>query len=144
MAWPDVTFQGNWSERNWRNVPGLLYGAMTDNCWVGRLHAPRHVLYGDDIDYEQEFLYRQPRTVEELRAVVAAAQEDPWAGWACDGDTHWTPDLVREWWRDRGRLRDWITTKQRQTSYGRIDPLLPQHHDGSALKADHLVSAEAF
>lgn len=34
---------------------------MTDNCWVGRLHAPRHVLYGDDNDYESEFPYRQPR-----------------------------------------------------------------------------------
>ena len=111
---PDATFQGKWKERNWRNVPGPFYGAMTDNCWVGRLHAPRHVLYGDDIDYEQEFLYRQPRTVEELRAVIVAAQEDPWAGWACDGDIHWTPSLVREWWRDRGRVRDWITTKQRR------------------------------
>ncbi len=45
-------------------MPGPFYGAMTDNCWVGRLHAPRHVLYGDDIDYEQEFLYRQPRNLE--------------------------------------------------------------------------------
>jgi hypothetical protein len=28
---------GTWEDRNWRNVPGPLYGAMTDNCWVGRL-----------------------------------------------------------------------------------------------------------
>jgi hypothetical protein len=111
---PDATFQGKWNERNWRNVPGPFYGAMTDNCWVGRLHAPRHILYGDDDDYEQEFLYRQPRTVEELGAVIVAAQEDPCAGWACDGDTHWTPSLVREWWCDRGRVREWITTKQRR------------------------------
>ncbi|MGI5238702.1 hypothetical protein [Dactylosporangium fulvum] len=109
----DATFQGKWSERNWRNVPGPFYGAETDNCWVGRLHAPRHVLYGDDIDYEQEFLYRQPRSIEELRAVIFAAREDPWAGWACDGDAHWTPALVRQWWRDRARLREWITTKHR-------------------------------
>jgi hypothetical protein len=116
--WPgrDATFQGKWSERNWRNVPGSFYGAMTDNCWVGRLHAPRHVLYGDDIDYEQEFLYRQPRSIEELRAVIVAAQEDPWAGWSCDGDAHWTPALVRQWWRDRARLREWITTKHRRWS----------------------------
>jgi hypothetical protein len=52
----DETFRGRWEERNWRNVPGPFYGAMTDNCWIGRLHAPRHVLYGDDADYEQEFL----------------------------------------------------------------------------------------
>jgi hypothetical protein len=110
------TFQGRWEERNWRNVPGPFYGAMTDNCWLGRLHAPRHVLYGDDIEYEQEFLYRQPRNVRELQDVLAAMAEDPWAGWACDGDARWTPDLVRAWWRDRTRLREWITAKHRQWS----------------------------
>ncbi|GAA1582465.1 hypothetical protein [Actinoplanes couchii] len=113
---PDAIFRGQWLERNWRNVPGPIYGAMTDNCWTGRLHAPRHVLYGDDLEYEQEFLYRQPRDVAELRAVVDAVEQDPWAGWACDGDRHWTPGLVREWWRDRGRLRDWITTKHSRWS----------------------------
>ncbi|WP_238009947.1 hypothetical protein KZZ52_34965 [Dactylosporangium sp. AC04546] len=111
---PDGTFQGRWHERNWRNVPGPFYGASTDNCWVGRLHAPRHVLYGDDDDYEQEFLYRQPRNPAELYAVVTAADEDPMAGWACDGDAHWTPSLVREWWRDRGRLREWAGRKHRE------------------------------
>ena len=70
------------------------------------------MLYGGDLDHEQEFLYRQPRNLEELRAVVNAAQEDPCAGWASDGDAHWTPSLVREWWRDRGRVRDWITEKR--------------------------------
>lgn len=111
--WPTraETFHGKWEERNWRNVPGPFYGAMTDNCWVGRIHAPRHVLYGDDIDFDQEFLYRQPQSPVELADVIFAMQEDPWAGWACDGDAHWTPDLVRQWWRDRGRLRDWLTSK---------------------------------
>lgn len=106
-----ATFRGRWHERNWRNVPGPVYGAETDNCWVGRLHAPRHVLYGDDNDYGQEFLYRQPNSIDELRAVVDAVQADPVAGWACDGDDHWTPALVRQWWRDRSRLRDWITAE---------------------------------
>jgi hypothetical protein len=101
-------FQGKWEERNWRNVPGPIYGAMTDNCWVGRLSAPRHVLYGDDENYEQEFLYRQPKSLHELLQVLDAAQQDPWAGWACDGDQHWTVDSVREWWRNRLRLKEWI------------------------------------
>ncbi|MFJ2194270.1 hypothetical protein ACIOJE_41125, partial [Kitasatospora sp. NPDC087861] len=26
-------------------------------------------------------------------------------GW--DGDDHWTPGTVREWWRDRSRVREW-------------------------------------
>ncbi|WP_426513468.1 hypothetical protein ACPPVO_24390 [Dactylosporangium sp. McL0621] len=74
------------------------------------------MLYGDDIDFEQEFLCRQPRNIEELRAVIAATQEDPWAGWAGDGDVHWTPALVCQWWRDRARLRKWITTTNRRWS----------------------------
>jgi hypothetical protein len=107
----ESVFGGKWEERNWRNAPGPLYGAMTDNCWMGRLSAPRHILYGDDIEYEQEFLYRQPRTINELRDVMDGMRQDPWAGWACDGDSHWTPALVREWWRNRARLRQWITAK---------------------------------
>lgn len=107
-------FRGKWEERNWRNVPGPFYGAMTDDCWVGRQTAPRHILYGDDTEYESEFLYRQPRTVTELRDVLAGMRHDPWAGWACDGDAHWTPDLVRAWWHDRSRLREWIVRKQQE------------------------------
>jgi hypothetical protein len=106
-----TVFRGKWEERNRFNVPGPFYGATTDNCWVGRLHAPRHILYGDDTDYELEFLYRQPRTPDELHSVIIGMHEDPFNGWACDGDAHWTPNLVREWWRDRSRLRQWITSK---------------------------------
>jgi hypothetical protein len=43
-------------------------------------------------------------------------QEDPFGGWGCHGDAHWTPDLVRQWWRERGHLRVWITTKYRRWS----------------------------
>lgn len=104
-------FSGTWQERNWRNVPGPIYGAMTDNCWVGRTSAPRHILYGDDIEYEQEFLYRQPHNSVELLAVLGGVVQDPFAGWAYDGDDHWTTDLVRGWWHDRHGLHAWITRK---------------------------------
>lgn len=109
-------FQGKWAERNWRNVRGPTYGAMTDNCWVGRLSAPHHVLYGDDDNYEQEFLYRQPKSLGELLQVLDGAEQDPWAGWARDGDQHWTVEAVRDWWRDRARLKEWIDRKIRERS----------------------------
>ena len=108
--------RGRWQERNWRNVPGPFYGAMTDNCWVGRVHAPRHVLYGGDDDFDNEFLFRQPRNGAELRDVLRAMEDDPCAGWARDGDEHWTPALVRAWWRERSRLREWIDAKHRSWS----------------------------
>jgi hypothetical protein len=40
------TFRGTWEERNWRNAPGPFYGGMTDNCWIGRQHAPVSVPVG--------------------------------------------------------------------------------------------------
>ncbi|MGW0394646.1 ferredoxin [Streptomyces sp. NPDC003042] len=98
---------GKWEERNWRNVPGPFYGALTDNCWTGRLVAPAHILY-DDEQHSMEFVYRQPRTEAETHKVLYAAVNDPYAGYACDGDDHWTPESVRAWWADRGRLVYWI------------------------------------
>lgn len=103
-----------WSERNWRNVPGPFYGAATDTCWVGRGVAPDHVLYDDE--YGQEFVYRQPRTPEETHRVMAAAWQDPMAGFECDGDAHWTPEPVRDWWRGRGRVRAWADALDRTWS----------------------------
>ncbi|MGA5817126.1 hypothetical protein ACPC54_04595 [Kitasatospora sp. NPDC094028] len=41
-------FRGRWEDRLWLNVPGPFYGGGTDNCWTGRLSAPRHVLYGGE------------------------------------------------------------------------------------------------
>ncbi|WP_405788613.1 ferredoxin [Streptomyces sp. NBC_00029] len=108
-AWPDA-----WSDRNWRNVPGPFYGAVTDTCWVGREVAPDHILYDDESG--QEFVYRQPRTPEETYRVMAAAWQDPMAGFASDGDERWTPELVREWWRDRGRVREWAVGLERSWS----------------------------
>jgi hypothetical protein len=63
------------------------------------------VLYTDD---GQEFIWKQPQNAEQVRAVLDAAYQDPFSGYAWDGDDHWTVDLVRQWWAERGRVRDWI------------------------------------
>ncbi|MFD7227906.1 ferredoxin [Streptomyces sp. NPDC059881] len=99
---------GRWVDQNWRNVPGPFYGALTDNCWTGRLIAPAHILY-DDEDHSREFVFRQPRTEAEVRRVLRAAVTDPYGGYAFDGDAHWTTETVRTWWGDRGRLLEWIS-----------------------------------
>jgi hypothetical protein len=49
-----------------------------------------------------------PRCRLEVLQVLFGAWNDPFRGWACDGDRHWTPQLVREWWRDRRRVAEWI------------------------------------
>ncbi|MFH8582359.1 hypothetical protein OHB11_38840 [Streptomyces zaomyceticus] len=55
-------FLGRWSERKWLNVPGPFYGAETDNCGTGRVHAPGLVLY--EADHFTEYVYRQRAPVE--------------------------------------------------------------------------------
>ncbi|MFG2879849.1 ferredoxin [Streptomyces sp. NPDC048337] len=97
------TFSGKWEERNWRNVPGPFYGADTDCMEMGRYEAPRHIAY----DGEHEFVFRQPVNAAETECLVAAAQLELYSGYAWDGDEHWTPETVRDWWRDRGRVRQW-------------------------------------
>ncbi|WP_031067965.1 hypothetical protein [Streptomyces sp. NRRL WC-3742] len=101
------TFQGRWEDKLWLNVPGPFYGADTDTCWTGRLSAPQHVLYGGD--YLTEYVYRQPRTPTEVALLVEGADQDPFLGYGCDGDTHWTPEGVRKWWRDRGRVTEFLS-----------------------------------
>ncbi|NRQ34563.1 ferredoxin [Nonomuraea sp. NN258] len=105
-----AAFQGRWADRQWLNVPGPFYGAATDNCGTGRIHAPALVLY--EGEYFTEYVYRQPRTTEELRQLVDAAQAEVFSGYGCDGDVHWTPAAVREWWRDRARIREYLVARR--------------------------------
>ncbi|MFF2778519.1 ferredoxin [Streptomyces sp. NPDC058052] len=100
-------FQGIWEDRLWLNVPGPFYGGDTDTCRTGRLSAPRHVLYGGE--YLTEYVYRQPKTPDETARLVEAADCDPFLGYGCDGDARWTPEAVREWWRDRGRITEYLS-----------------------------------
>lgn len=103
---PEASFRGRWEERLWLNVPGPFYTGMTDNCWTGRLHAPRHVLYGGE--HFGEYVFRQPTTSAEVLNLVEAAQDDPFQGYACDGDRRWSSESVRDWWRERARVAEYL------------------------------------
>lgn len=95
-----------WAQKHWLNVPGPFYTGETDNCWTGRMSAPRHVLYGGE--YRNEFVYRQPKTRDEVHCLLSAAEDDPYDGYDCDGDSRWTPEAVRSWWLERGRVEEHI------------------------------------
>ena len=107
-AVPSSYFTGDssqkWAEKHWLNVPGPFYTGQTDNCWTGRLSAPRNILYGGE--YYNEFVYRQPKTPAEVKDVLEAAEADPFVGYACDGDDRWTPEAVRAWWRSRSLVEE--------------------------------------
>jgi len=94
-----------WQEKNWLNVPGPIYTGITDTCHIGRLEAPQNILYDEN---GQEFIFRQPRNEKELSEVVRAALNDPFDGYACNGNDYWTPELIRDWWSRKADLVNWI------------------------------------
>jgi hypothetical protein len=94
-AVPEDYFRGAFTDKHPLNIPGPFYGAATDTCCGGPEYAPRSVLF----DHEgMEFVWRQPRDDSEVHELMQAAYDDPFSGFGRDGDRHWTPALVREWW----------------------------------------------
>jgi hypothetical protein len=103
-------FSNQWDQKNWRNVPGPFYTSETDTCLTGRNEAPNNVLYDET---GQEFIFHQPRSQEEVYQLVAAAYVDPFIGYGCDGNDRWISHSVREWWRGRQDLLNWIVEQLR-------------------------------
>lgn len=102
---PAVVFNGRWEERSRFNVPGPIYGALTDTCVTGPAEAPANILTDRD---RQEFVFRPPGSVSELVGIVRAAYFDPFEGYGVDGNQHWTREAVREYWRNRNELTSLI------------------------------------
>ncbi|MFB6695438.1 hypothetical protein ACFCX3_33470 [Streptomyces virginiae] len=102
-------FKGVWEERNWRNVPGPFYAGETDSMAIGRLDAPDHICYDDDHGggFGGVFVFRQPTDEGQVFDVLCGASLDLYEGYHWDGDDRWTVDSVRDWWADRGRVREW-------------------------------------
>ena len=95
---PETYFKGRWENRHELNTPGPFYGAETDTCCDGPELAPMSLLC-DAVG--NGFVWRQPTTDEDTIALMTGASSDPFAGFGWDGDEHWTPSLVREWWARR-------------------------------------------
>lgn len=104
----DTVGNGRWEERSWLNVPGPFYAGETDDGLNGPYYLPEHVLSSD---LHHEFVHRQQAGPREVAGLVEIAHGEPMGGYAWDGDDHWTPDAVREWWAGRGAVRAWITAE---------------------------------
>ncbi|MFF7474263.1 ferredoxin [Streptomyces sp. NPDC008092] len=96
---------GRWEDRSRLNVPGPFYAGVTDDGLNGPYYLPRHVLSSDE---HYEFVYRQPANPREVAGLVEIAAAEPQGGYAWDGDQHWTPEAVRQWWAGRASVRAWI------------------------------------
>lgn len=103
-----------WNQRSRLNVPGPFFGGETD-CGIGE-QVPAHILFSED---HSEFVFRQPRSPREVDDFLEAPYGEPLGGYAWDGDEHWTPGLVRAWWRERDGVREWILAElaDRKDSY---------------------------
>jgi hypothetical protein len=99
----EPVFQGWFHERNPLNVPGMFYGAATDSCDTGPAEAPDNVALDPNA---QEFVFRQPRDERELKRVFNACRVECFDGYGTDGNEHWTPALVRQWWAERATVRE--------------------------------------
>lgn len=121
-VWPVLedsdAFSGAWEDRNWRNLPGPFYGGATDTCGSGPIVAPGNVCLDPD---GHEFVLIQPRSQNELLAVVNAASHDPFAGYGADGNLRWNAELVRGWWAERRRLSEEIADAVKQGAEARQD-----------------------
>jgi hypothetical protein len=107
-----------WTEKCPFNFPGPFYTGVTDNCATGGEEAPANVLYDSE---GREYLFRQPRNWEELVCVMSAALVDPFDGYSCDGNLHWTYELCRQWWAGRDSLRHKLADPEViQNNEGRI------------------------
>ncbi|MDF1664477.1 MAG: hypothetical protein P1V97_22125 [Planctomycetota bacterium] len=97
----DCDCNGAFQRRTWCNTPGPFYTSETDNCFTGQKLAPSNVLF--DIE-GFEFIGRQPYDLDEELCVFDAWGADPYDGYYQDGNYHWSPRLVKEWWDRRDEL----------------------------------------
>jgi len=98
-------FLGNWSQCNWMNTPGPIYGGDTDTCGTGIVIAPNNVALDPE---SQEIVFRQPVNLYELKQVVEAADCDPFAGYGCDGNMYWTYQKIKEWSKCKNELKQFL------------------------------------
>ncbi|MGW7448466.1 ferredoxin [Kitasatospora sp. NPDC054795] len=110
---------GRWEQRSRLNVPGPFYAGETDSGLNGPYYLPEHVLSGDEYC---EFVHRQPANPREVAALVEIAHGEPLGGYAWDGDLHWTPQAVRDWWSRRDEVQAWITGELELGDDGRNEP----------------------
>lgn len=98
-------FVGTWEEKYWKNIPGPFY-STTENLMslVASSEAPGHLFHDDHC----EFVWKQPQSDREYAACITGMYCDEADSYALDGDQHWTPQLVAEWWSRCPELVDWV------------------------------------
>ncbi len=106
-------FSGTWSEKYWKNIPGPFFGTNVNMMsLMASSDAPGHLIH----DAKCEFYWKPPCTEEEYADCITAMWCDEIDSYGVDGNDHWSPQLVAEWWDRRGELIDWAKDRYRCTS----------------------------
>jgi len=90
-----------WQKRHPFNFPGPFYTGESDTCGTGDAEAPLNVMYDS---YCCEYIFKQPKTYSELLCVIDAAAVEVFDSYSCNGNTHWTVDLCKQWWMQKSDL----------------------------------------
>jgi len=91
----------HWGAKNPFNFPGPFYSGESDTCGTGLDQAPANVMLDAN---GCEFVFQQPATYYELLCVVNAAAVEVLDSYSSNGNDHWTTEICRNWWHNRGPL----------------------------------------
>jgi hypothetical protein len=91
----------NWKNKGIFNFPGPFYTGETDTCGTGIIEAPHNVIFDK---YCAEYIMIQPRTKKELLQIWNAGAVEVFDQYYCDGNNHWTIELVKEWWKNKDNI----------------------------------------
>jgi hypothetical protein len=95
-----------WSTKGILNFPGPFYTGQTDSCGTGIIEAPQNIIFDENFS---EYVMIQPRNKIELMQLWNAGNTEVFGSYHCDGNKHWTPKLVKEWWQNKQEILDMLT-----------------------------------
>lgn len=130
---------GRWEWKYWPNFPGPIY-STTDNtmsCGAYSTDGPGGVILHDG---NHEFLWRQPINDLELDRTMYAMSGDEVLSFQIDGNEHWTPELVRDWWSRRSELSTWLA----RLLHGRLLRIGDRRQNHYAVEMSTLLDYRTF
>lgn len=112
--------------------PGVVYTLLSDTGMTGRMFARDNIAYDNS---GGEFVFRQPRTDAELRAIGRAQDVEVLGCYRFDGLQHWTARSAYSWWQHVGIVEGWLESVLRKGGHRDI-------RQGARDYLDYLVSLE--
>lgn len=97
--------ESGWSDKGELNFPGPFYTAESDTCGTGIIESPNNVIFDEHC---MENVMIQPRSKVELLQLWKAGAVEVFESYCCDGNKHWTMQLVRNWWSNRNDILEYL------------------------------------